>query len=1159
VNLIFRFLSLPVIAGLAMVSLPMFGQGTGSISGRVTDPSDAPISAATVMVTNRATEVVSNAATTSDGFYVIRFLPPGAYSVEASQKGFQRTIQADVIVDAASNPTVNLQLVVGSVSQAVTVSGTAAMIEAQTADRGAVVDAVRMANTPSQARNIMGLALSTAGTVATTAMKSFTPYDNSGSTSISISGGQIGNNEMLVDGVPNRISYPSALYGLIPTQESVQEMKVVTSPYSAEYGRTTGGVINVVTKSGANEFHGELFEYNRSTGLTANQFERNLAGQPRLGVHFNTPGAAVGGPIKRNKLFFFFETQRLHSTSPKSFIGQVPTDAERTGDFSSTFYDNGGQKALQVIYDPWTTAYNQQTGQFTRTAFPGNVIPAGRINPVAAAFWQYIPQPNAPGDPISRGNNYAPAGSSSALADLSEYSSRVDWNLSEMKRLSFRYIRNNFNSYDVAFYPGASDPNGSRPLTRANNNAVVDYTQTISPTSVVNFRVGMERYYTSSLNAKRADVTPSELGFGPTFISQAFPAFPVFGFGGSTLGSSVFTGAGSGAGSITPDQITNVDGLWSKTSGRHTIKVGGTGRLERYFALAPGNNAGNFQFSPTYTNLNPQVNTRATGNPVAAFLLGVGQASIDVNAAPARQNISTGFFVQDDINLTSKLKVNAGLRWDWNGGPTDRYNAMTGAFDTNAASPLAAQVKSAPGESNCPACANLAGGLTFPGVNGQSRTIYDSTYLNFGPRLGAAYSLDNKTVIRAGWGLFYGPNIYDPGQAGFSQTTTSVPFDANQLPLNLIDNPFPTGLIPAVGAGRGLLTNVGTSVSFVDPKAREPRSQQFSVDVQREMPWKVLLSAGYIYNGVSRLPVSRNLNFLSSEQLALGASILNRRVTNPFAGLAPGYALNQTTITTSSLLVPYPQFAGTFAGSPTGGITELDYSVGNSAYHGLQIQAVKRLSAGLSISIGYTLSKHMGRYNYQNSSDQALEKTIDPNDVPQMLTLNGVWQTPVGRGTPVGRDMPKWLDTIVGGWQLNWMIRLQEGMPYPLSPNAIPISGVDPNAVPGGQRLDQWINPAAFGLRTDPFALQEWSTISGRIRLPPINNFDLGTTKTIHITERWTFEFMTNWVNAFNTPQWFSAPSACNSPSASCFGKIANFQTQTNLPRQIQLAGRLKF
>jgi hypothetical protein len=269
--------------------------------------------------------------------------------------------------------------------------------------------------------------------------------------------------------------------------------------------------------------------------------------------------------------------------------------------------------------------------------------------------------------------------------------------------------------------------------------------------------------------------------------------------------------------------------------------------------------------------------------------------------------------------------------------------------------------------------------------------------------------------------------------------------------------------------------------------------------------------------------------------------------------------LNQATITQSSLLVPYPQFSGSFPGSPTGGVTELDYSVGNSAYHGLQLQVVKRLSAGLSFSIGYTLSKHMGRYAYQNSSDQTLEKTIDPNDIPQMLTLNGVWKTPIGRGTPVGRNMPKWLDVVAGGWQLNWMIRLQKGMPYPLSTNAIPVAGVDPNAVPDGQRLDQWINPAAYTLKTDPFALQTWSSISGRIRLPPIHNFDLGATKSVRITERWTFQFITNWVNAFNTPQWYSPPSACGSPANSCFGKIANFQAQTNLPRQIQLAARLRF
>lgn len=1154
---IFRSIVLTVFTCLAVPFLPVFGQGTGSISGRVTDPANAAISGATVTIVNQATAVANTVATTSGGVYTVRFLPPGNYRVEAFQNGFQKSVQLNVVVEAASNPTVNLQLTLGAASQSITVKESVAMVETQTADRGAVVDAVRMENTPSQARNIIGLALSTSGVVATTAMKSFTPYDNSGSTNISISGGQTANNEMIIDGASNRLSYNGPLYGLIPTQESVQEMRVVTTPYSAEYGRTTGGVITVVTKSGTNAFHGELFEYNRNTALAANQFERNLAGQPRLPVHFNTPGGAIGGPVKRNKLFFFFETQRLHSTSPKSYAGQVPTDAERGGDFSNTFYSNKGQPGLQVIYDPWTVAYNAQSGQFTRSPFPGNIIPSSRINPVAKAFWQYIPEPNSAGDPITRGNNYTPASNGASRADLSEYSSRADWNLNEMNRLSFRYTRNNFNSHDVEFYPGPSDPNSN--LVRANNNAVVDYTRTISPTSVINVRAGMERYLTANQNSKRTDVSASQLGFSPTFAGEAAPGFPAFGFGGGTLGSSLFSGAGLTSGNTNPDQVTNVDALWSKASGRHIVKVGGQGRLERYYALAGGYNAGLFQFNPTYTNLNPQVNTPATGNPVAAFLLGVGSASIDVNAAPARQNKSLGFFVQDDISVTPKLKINAGLRWDWNGGPTDRYNAMTGAFDMINSNPLAGQVSSAPGAGNCPACANLIGGLTFPGVNGLSRTIYDSSYLNFGPRLGVTYSPDGKTVIRGGWGLFYGPNIYDPGQAGFSQTTTSVLFDANMLPLNLIDNPFPNGLIQPTGAGKGLLTNVGTSISFVDPTAREPRSQQMSVDIQRELPWSILLNAGYVYNGVSRLPVSRNLNALTPDELALGAAVLNKRVANPFAGLVPGYALNQSTITQASLLVPYPQFVGSFPGSPTGGVTELDYSIGNSAYHGIQIQATKRFSAGLSFSVGYTLSKHLGRYGYQNSSDTTLEKAIDTGDIPQMLTLNGVWMLPIGRGQLAGRNMPRWLDFAIGGWQLNWMIRSQEGMPYPLSTNAIPVSGVDPNAVDSGQRLDQWVNPAAFALNTNPFALRRWSSISGRLRLPPLNNFDLGANKSFRITERVTFKFMTNWVNAFNTPQWFSAPGACNSPSASCFGKIANFQTQTNLPRQIQLAGKLTF
>ena len=1152
VNRIYIWFVTAVVCLLTATSAFSQGTAAGSIQGRVTDPSDAPVAGVTITITNAATGVVYSGVTTADGFYGVRLLPPGTYSVAASAQGFQQTLQQNVVVSAASNPTVNLRLTLGTMNQTVTVSEQAAMVEAQTADRGALVDSVRMDNTPSQARNLMGLVYSTAGTIGTTAMKSFTPYDNSGSSTFSINGGQPGGalniapNQMVVDGVDNRTSYNGGYYGLIPTQESVAEMKVVTSPYSAEYGRTVGGVINVVTKSGTNEYHGSLFYFNRTTGLSANQFERNLASQPKLGVHFHTPGGMIGGPIKKNKLFFFFETQRLHTTSPKSFIGQVPTQLERNGDFTQTYYNNGGQPAQQIMYDPWTVSY--AGGQFTRQPFAGNQIPSARINPVAKNFWQYIPLPNSTGDPITKGNNYTPAGSASK-GDLSEFMSRVDYNINDTNRILFRHTRNNFNSYDVEFYKTVADPNsGSSPFTRANHNAVVDYTRTLSPTSVLNVKVGLQRYYTAGVNGKRDQVTPSQLGFNQTFVSQAYPAFPVFSFGGSTLGSVLFTGGGTGSGNVNPDQINTLDGAYSKTVSRHTIKVGAFGRMERFYSIQAGNNSGAFSFGNTGSNLNPQVSTATTGNPVASFLLGVGSASMDINASPARQNLSSGWYVQDDINVTPKLKVNVGLRWDWNGAMTDRYNAMTGIFDKSAVSPLAAAVKSAAGASNCPACANLVGGLTFPGLNGASRAVYDSSHRNFGPRLGLAYSVDGKTVIRAGWGFFYGPIAYDPGQTGFSQQTSSVLYDANYLPINLINNPFPTGLLPAVGAKNGLATNIGTGITFVDPHAREPRSQQFSFDIQREVPFSMLLTAGYVYNGMSRIGVDRSLNALTVDQLALGASVLNNRVANPFAGLVPGFNLNQSTITYSSLIVPYPQFTG---------VTQKWTPVGDSAYHGLQFQASKRFSHGVSYSVGYTISKHLGRLGYQYATDANLEKLIDIYDVPQLFTLNASWELPFGKGKLIGNNMPTALNYVFGGWKLNGMIKLQRGMPYQINANAIPVSGADRNAP--NQSLNQWVNPAAYVLNTNQFIPRRWSTSFGDLRLPPIRNFDLAIAKNFKITERVNFEFQNNWVNAFNTPQWFSAPGGCNSPSATCFGRIAGFQTQTNIPRQVQLAGKVTF
>jgi hypothetical protein len=1148
----FYIVLLTAVLVLLTAAVPAFGQGAalGSISGRITDPSQAAVPDARIVVTDTKTGTSSSAATTGDGYYTVRFLPPGNYLVAVSKTGFQKAVQPDIVVATATSLTVNITLTLGTLAETVTVTGQVAQLETQTADKGAIIDNVRMANTPTQGHNIMGITWAAAGVTVATNAKSFTPYDNSGSTSMSISGGQVKSNEMLIDGVPNRGGSEGGLYGTIPTQESVAEMKVLASAYSAEYGRTTGGVINITTRSGGNAYHGESYFFNRNVTMAANTFERNLAGQGRLPVHFDQYGVLVNGPIIRNKLFFHSGWGRLHSASKKSYIGHVPTEKERAGDFSDSWYNNNGVKTLLQIYDPWTIKQNTATGKYSRSPFTGNVIPSSRLSPVAKAIWKHIPLPNAAGDPITRANNYAPSGGN-AKADFSEYNNRVDWNINDNNRFSVRHIRNNFNSYDVEFYPGAADVNTGFPFTRANHNLVVDFTRTLSPTSVLNIRSGLQRYLTANINNKRSEVTPQDLGFGSTFVAQASPFFPYFSFGGSPLGSTEFTGAGQGSGNFTPDQINNVDATWSKISGRHALKVGGQGRLERYYNVDAGNNAGRFDFSRTYTNLDPQVSTAGTGDPVAAFLLGVGSASINVRSLPARQSKSLAFFVQDDISVTSRLKINVGLRWDWTGPMTDRYDAMTGIFNRNATSPLASLVKNAVGASSCPGCANLLGGLTFPGVSGQPRNVFDASYKNFGPRIGFAYALNNKTAIRGGFGMFYGPIWYDPGQpAGYSQTTSSILYDSNQIPINLIDNPFPTGLLQPTGSSLGLATNIGSSISYVDPHTREPRAYQASLEVQRELPWSTLLSVGYNFNKNDRLPVSQSLNIYPESLFVQGASVLNRQVDNPFAGLVPGYSLNQAKISYASLQVPFPQFTG---------VSVLNVPIGDSRYDGIQMQLTKRFSHGLSMSVAYTISKKLGHYGYQNSFDNFLEKRVDDYDIPQAFVPNGAWEMPWGRNRWMCTDMPRWLDHIIGGWQVNWMVRISSGKPWQLGADTIPVAGVDPNDVPGGQRLDQWINRAAYTLNTNAYLPRRWSSITGRLREPPTHSFDFGLVKNFRITERVKFQLINNWINATNTPQWFGSTGACNTASKSCFGQIAGFQTQSNYPRQVQFAGRVTF
>ncbi|HLJ16297.1 MAG TPA: hypothetical protein VKV15_17490, partial [Bryobacteraceae bacterium] len=700
------------------------------------------------------------------------------------------------------------------------------------------------------------------------------------------------------------------------------------------------------------------------------------------------------------------------------------------------------------------------------------------------------------------------------------------------------------------------EPNGSSPYVRSNHNFAVDYTRTLSPTSVLDGRIGMERFTQGQTPSLRGKVTPKDLGFSPTFVSEAAPDFPYFIFAGANLawlGGNVFSGAGSLSQNYTINQLNNADITWSKVFGRHDLKIGGQLLPERIYSVSAGYNAGAFSFSSADTaGPDPQIQQAGAGSELASFLLGVGTGYIDQNSEPARQILTESLFIQDSIKVSRKLTLNVGLRWDHIGSLTDRFNAMTGIFNPNAISPLAAQVQSAPGVQYCPTCANLRGGLTFPGVNGTSRAIFSPGYKDFGPRIAAAYALNSKSVLRVGYGYFYGPiGNYDPGSAGFSQQTPWNAYNADQIPVNTLDNPFPTGLIPPVGAAKGLATNIGTTVSYIDPDTRTPRSRQFSFELQHEIPWGIRLSAAYVNNRVDRLPVSHSLDALAEAQFVQGSAVLNQKVANPFAGLVPGYTLNQSTIAISSLIVPFPQFTS---------VTELDDPIGSSRYDSAQFYAVKQFSDGISFSVAYTIAKTLQLTRYQYPTDTTLEKTLSAFDTPQTLAPNFAAQLPFGRNRRFGSAMPRWLDAAVGGWQVNGLIRIQKGLPVQMNANAIP-TGADPAAVPGGQNLNHWINPAAFVYNTNPYAVRRWPIILSGLRSPPIHRFDLGLTKRFHIGERVAWEIEAEAPNVFNTPEFWNSPSSSSGldPRSPLFGVIAGLDSMTNAPRQLQLGSRVVF
>jgi hypothetical protein len=1132
-----------------LLCLTLSGQEfRASLSGRVTDPSGAAVSTANISVRSNATGDILKAITDEDGRYQIPFLNPGEYTVTAEKAGFQKSVQQGLSLQVAERSTLDIRLTLGEVNQVLTVEANAGVVEIESADRGLTIDTKRIEATPLQGRNIIAMAWTTPGVAVTGSVTRLRPFDTGGSSGMSVNGSRPSMNEVLIDGVSNLSKASSVAY--IPPVEATDEFRVQTTNYDAQYGWTTGGVVNILTRSGSNAWHGDLFEFFQNTHLNANTFENNRNGVRRSSSHINTFGGYLGGAIRKNKLFFLSSYENLRQVIPDPFVTSVPTAAQRRGDFSQTYYAAAnGVNQLQVIYDPATTRL--VNGNYVRDPFPGNVIPQGSINPVAAKVLGIVPLGNTAGNPITGLNNLATSGDSRKFTDFfPSYTGRVDYNINETTRMFVRYSRSALSEqrsfrYSTNSALNMAETGNNSPFTRENHSATIQLTKTLNPSTVLDVRVGLARFRSQSGSVIGLGGI-GQLGFASQFLSQASTYFPRFNWAN-------YEGAGATPSLVDPTAQTNsFQGSVYKVVGRHSMKVGSEFRLQRAYSQNPGFSAGNFNFTQQFTGNSPTAVNASTGNAIASFLLGAPQDGyIDVNSQPARQQRLFSMYFQDDIRVTEKLKLNVGLRWDYLGPLTDRFDALTTGFDTTSAFPI-----------NVPGL-NLKGGLRFAGVGGNDRGAFQRDWNNLGPRIGFAYRLNEKTVVRGGYGLMYAQVFDDPGGApGFSQRTQMVTSVETGVPFNKLTNPFPGGVLTPVGNKQGLATFVGQSFSFSNPNRELPYTHQFSLEIQRELPFRLLMTAGYVGSRIDKLSVSKPFNEVSLDSLNRGTQFLSASVSNPMFGYTPaGTAVGNSTITNQQLLRPYPQFLA---------ITELNRSEGRSRYDGFQFLLTRRFSKGVTASSSYTYSRTIEWVSYRNAQDSALEKNVAAWDVPQSLQLNGVWELPFGSGRAHFSGAPKVVRHLISGWEASGIARLQSGMPLTLGANTVP-TGLSP--VYGNQNLDRWFNTCtqlANGSTANCLSgempvwsvrpantLQNWSSRITSVRTAGIRNLDVALMKRNQLTERISLVIRGELMNATNTPQFFNGPST--DVNNGNFGRISGALSQSNLPRFGQLSMKLQF
>ncbi len=1149
----------------------------GGLRGAVKD-AQGVIPGVTVTLTNEATAVTRDTVTNDSGEYSFPAVDPGSYTVKASVTGFKSFERRGIRIATQMFVTLDVTLEVGALEETITVTADAPLIETSNASHADVLDAKTLETLPSVGRNVFLMAV----TVPTVQSSGDTHYnrmqDQSGASTLSMGGGGVRANNYLLDGFP--ITDLQNRSSTNPSGEMLEDVRVQVHTYDAEMGRTGGGVFNTTARSGANQFHGSGFFLNRPSALVGPNFFNEIRGIPTNDQYWRNGAGGFGGPVVRGKTFFWVAGDVYRDAQSQNGGLHVPTAAMRNGDFRGLTDSQGRQI---IIYNPLTTDANGN-----RQPFPNNIIPANHINPVGLYYANRLPLPTLHPE-TDDGSNNNPA-QDIILSKAHQWSLKLDHHFTSSISLGGVFLRQSSFEPDANYFPEARYAAPAFHLDRDVNVFVLNNTYILNPSTVATFRFGMNTF--SDDNAlpypfDMHDVPGINRAFADSLPVQKFPSLTLTGY----------SGTGQSGLSDTNYYSWGVNGTLTRLAGAHSLKAGADYRILGVDSLQHGQSAGTYAFSGRFTGSNASNPSATSQNAIADLLLGypspVGTTAAGTLTLASRFDDYVryyGFFVQDDWRVTDRLTVNYGVRLEHETGLAERNNQLVVGFDRSVVSPLNVTIPADP-VAGTPA-RQVMGGLMFAGVNGAPEHVGSPPAVKASPRLGFAYSINPRTVVRGGYGIFWAP--WQSGvqaAAGYSQAT-SLQQDVLR-PITSIDNPFPGGLTPISGNASGLLTGVSTNITFIDPDRDAPRVHQYSVDVQRELPGDMSVGVAYLgatgrhltWGGTATGQV--NINQVDPKHLPLnnpgGTNFLTQLVPNPFFNVpgAGAFATRGSTIQRNQLLRPFPQF---------GDLNMIFSTLGRSQYHAGVISINKRATGWWGGRISYTYSRlHDNQFaqgNYYNNApgilnhytaipwsdyfDPDAEYGIGRLDSPHKLVASPIIRLPFGAGE-------RWLtggvgNWIAGGWTLSMVIQMQSGFPLGVSQSTnntnLLGAGQRPNLVPGAEiqvpgsitdRLranpddNLYLNSAAFTQAVSGSFGDAPRTLDG-VYSPWRNSTDLAINKAFPIRGNHRATLRLEIINLFDNP-WYAALASTAAGNAR-FGVVS---ATGNYSRTLQVTARYSF